>query len=285
MNQNVENNEYLQAMGIQQWVPRAGSSLCPVDFEQPAIDSNETQQNEVLAAKALSESDLQPQFESSKGDRSPNLEEQPLNEVTGLEYKSNDTVDSDAEQVTNLEQLRTLICNCHKCQIANERTNTVFGVGNPNADLMIIGEAPGADEDKQGEPFVGRAGQLLDKMLGAIGFSRNQVFIANILKCRPTNNRDPQKEEVANCIGYLNKQIELIKPKLILSVGRVSAQNLLGRETPISQLRGKPHEYGTSGIPLLATYHPAYLLRSPSEKAKAWDDLKFARFLLSQTEN
>ncbi|THB71014.1 MAG: uracil-DNA glycosylase [Gammaproteobacteria bacterium] len=188
------------------------------------------------------------------------------------------------QTITSLEQLRAHIPSCVKCSIAQERTNTVFGVGNPNADLMVVGEAPGKDEDLQGEPFVGRAGQLLDKMLAAIGLRRDQAFIANILKCRPTNNRDPQKDEIANCIGYLNKQIELIQPKVILSVGRVSAQSLLGSETPISRLRGKPHDYGEAKIPLIATYHPAYLLRSPAEKAKAWDDMKFVRFLLNQSE-
>jgi len=155
------------------------------------------------------------------------------------------------------------------------RTQTVFGTGDPRARLMVVGEAPGADEDARGEPFVGRAGQLLDAMLRATGLAREQVYIANILKCRPPRNRDPVAEEVLACSGYLNRQVELIAPELILAVGRVAAQNLLGVNTPIGRLRGGAlHRHPASGTPVLVTYHPAYLLRSPLEKRRAWDDLK-----------
>jgi uracil-DNA glycosylase family 4 len=140
----------------------------------------------------------------------------------------------------------------------------------------VIGEAPGKDEDQQGEPFVGRAGQLLNAMLQAIGLKREQVYIANILKCRPPNNRDPRPEEVVCCEPYLLRQIALIKPGIILAVGRISAQNLLQTDTPIGKLRGKVHRFRDTGIPLVATYHPAYLLRSPVEKRKAWQDLQLA---------
>ena len=153
----------------------------------------------------------------------------------------------------------------------------MFGVGDKNADWLVIGEAPGKDEDLQGEPFVGRAGQLLNAMLLAAGLQREQVYIANILKCRPPNNRDPRPEEVVRCEPYLLRQIALIQPKLILAVGRIAAQNLLKTETPIGKLRGKVHLLGNTGIPVIATYHPAYLLRSPQEKRKAWQDLHDGR--------
>jgi DNA polymerase len=141
---------------------------------------------------------------------------------------------------------------------------------------MVIGEAPGADEDLQGEPFVGRAGQLLTAMLKACGLERSQVFIANILKCRPPDNRDPDPLEVRACLPYLSRQIARVRPQLILAVGRIAAQNLLATDVPIGRLRGQVHRYGEFDTPLIATYHPAYLLRSPGEKRKAWDDLKFA---------
>jgi DNA polymerase len=152
----------------------------------------------------------------------------------------------------------------------------VFGVGDPAARWMIVGEAPGADEDRQGEPFVGRAGQLLNAMLQAAGQPRATVYIANVLKCRPPANRDPQPEEVRQCLPNLLRQIELVDPELILCVGRVAAQNLLGVDVPLAQLRGKVHRLGDAGRPVVVTYHPAYLLRSPGEKRKAWADLKFA---------
>ncbi len=178
------------------------------------------------------------------------------------------------------EQLQSAVADCMACALHQTRTQTVFGVGDPHARLMIIGEAPGADEDRQGEPFVGRAGQLLNAMLAAIGFQRDQVYIANIVKCRPPGNRDPHMEEAAACQPYLHRQIELIQPRLILSVGRVSAQNLLGTEESVGRLRGRVHRFDPAGIPLIVTYHPAYLLRRPQEKAKAWQDLQAAARVL-----
>jgi DNA polymerase len=147
----------------------------------------------------------------------------------------------------------------------------VFGVGNRQADVLVIGEAPGKDEDAQGEPFVGRAGQLLNAMLNAIDLKREQVFIANILKCRPPNNRDPSSEEAQNCSAYLQQQIALLQPKAIFVVGRIAAQNLLASELAIGKMRGQ--DYSFNGIPVIVTYHPAYLLRKPSEKRKSWQDL------------
>jgi uracil-DNA glycosylase len=169
---------------------------------------------------------------------------------------------------------RMEVAACTRCELHRTRTQTVFGVGSANADWMLIGEAPGADEDAQGEPFVGRAGKLLNNMLKAIGLERETVFIANILKCRPPKNRDPKPEEAAACGPYLNRQIEWIKPKIIVGLGRVAAQKLLSTEAPIGRLRGSVHRY--ENVPLVVTYHPAYLLRSPSEKRKAWEDLKLA---------
>jgi DNA polymerase len=179
------------------------------------------------------------------------------------------------------EALEQAVRSCQRCPLHQTRTQGVFGVGNRKATWLVIGEAPGADEDRQGEPFVGRAGQLLNSMLKAMGLAREEVFIANILKSRPPNNRDPRPEEVRECIPYLYRQIELIDPRLILCVGRIAAQTLLDTDTPIGKLRGKLHHLAPmqpSGKPrpMIVTYHPAYLLRSPAEKRKAWGDLVLA---------
>ena len=172
---------------------------------------------------------------------------------------------------------------CTSCGLHRGRTQTVFGVGKRDARLFVIGEAPGADEDRQGEPFVGRAGQLLNAMLRAIGLPRSDVYIANILKCRPPNNRDPEPGEAATCTPYLAQQIELVQPRVLLAVGRIAAQWLLQTDTPIGRLRGRVTSYGARNTPLVVTYHPAYLLRSPLEKAKAWTDLCLVKELLSQS--
>lgn len=182
------------------------------------------------------------------------------------------------EDVSTLDwdALRSSAMACQSCTLHAQRTQAVFGVGRENARLMVIGEAPGADEDRQGEPFVGRAGQLLNAMLSAIGFARGEVFIANIVKCRPPGNRDPHVEEAAACRGYLERQIALVRPQLILAVGRVSAQNLLGTDQAVGRLRGAIHRFEPGDVPLIVTYHPAYLLRKPQEKAKSWQDLQAA---------
>lgn len=176
-----------------------------------------------------------------------------------------------------LEAMRRTVAVCTKCELHRGRTQTVFGVGDPHAEWLIIGEAPGAEEDRQGEPFVGRAGQLLNAMLAGLGLRRESVYIANILKCRPPQNRDPRPEEVASCEPYLMRQIALVAPKVILAVGRIAGQNLLKTTTPIGRLRGRVFEYGDARCPLIVTYHPAYLLRSPREKQKAWQDLLLAK--------
>lgn len=179
------------------------------------------------------------------------------------------------------EDLETAVRECTACGLCASRTQTVFGVGDRRATWLVIGEAPGADEDRLGEPFVGRAGKLLNPMLLAVGLKREQVFIANVLKCRPPENRDPTPEEAALCRPFLNRQIALIRPRILLAVGRIAAQNLLATDVQIGKLRGRAHRFGPAGIPLVVTYHPAYLLRSPREKRKAWDDLRLARRTLN----
>ena len=172
-------------------------------------------------------------------------------------------------------QLKASVAGCIACPLHRERNKTVFGVGDEHAEWLFIGEGPGADEDVKGEPFVGQAGKLLDNMLAAIGLKRGQkVYIANVVKCRPPGNRNPEPLEARQCEPYLHRQIELIKPKLIVALGKVAAVNLLRREATIASLRGKVLEY--QGTPLIITYHPAYLLRSLPDKAKAWEDLCFA---------
>lgn len=179
---------------------------------------------------------------------------------------------SDATPRRTLPELREEIGDCQRCKLCSTRKNIVFGTGSPNAELMFVGEAPGADEDAQGEPFVGRAGQLLTKMIQAMGFSREEVYIANIIKCRPPENRNPQPDEIAACSPFLLKQIESIRPKVICALGTFSAQTLLETQQKISALRGKFHDY--HGVKLLPTFHPAYLLRNPNEKKTVWEDLK-----------
>ncbi|MEQ1438785.1 uracil-DNA glycosylase [Fontimonas sp. SYSU GA230001] len=182
--------------------------------------------------------------------------------------------------------LRAAVQDCRACKLCATRTQTVFGVGLQSAPLMVIGEGPGADEDAQGEPFVGRAGKLLDEMLASIGRARTEtrpehaVFIANVVKCRPPGNRDPESDEVEACRPYLDRQIELVEPRLIVALGRIAAQRLLSTDTPLSKLRGPLYHYGAAQTPVLVTYHPAYLLRSPREKAKSWEDLKRVHRLL-----
>lgn len=176
--------------------------------------------------------------------------------------------------------LREAVVNCRACTLCEGRRQTVFGVGNPRAHWMVVGEAPGEQEDRQGEPFVGKSGQLLDNMLRAIGLTRaeadaaQQVYIANTLKCRPPGNRNPEPAELAQCEPFLIRQVELVQPRIILAMGRFAVQSLLRSDEPIGRLRGRVHRY--QGVPLIVTYHPAYLLRNLADKAKAWDDLCLA---------
>ena len=179
-----------------------------------------------------------------------------------------------------LEVLRDDIGDCQRCKLAGTRTNIVYGVGNPNADLVFVGEAPGADEDARGEPFVGKAGQLLTKMIEAMGYRRQDVYICNVLKCRPPGNRNPEPDEVQSCEPFLKRQLAAIRPRMIVALGKFAVQCLLRDDSPISRLRGNFRSY--EGIPLMPTFHPAYLLRDPSKKKPAWEDLKSVNAALAR---
>jgi uracil-DNA glycosylase family 4 len=183
----------------------------------------------------------------------------------------------------SLDDLNELICTCVKCPLGHTRNSFVFGVGNPHADVVLVGEAPGAEEDAQGEPFVGRAGQLLNKILEAVKMTREEVYICNIIKCRPPENREPLPSEIETCLPYLWKQLDLIRPKIILCLGRVAAQVLLKTNDGLNKLRGKIFEY--QGSKVLVTYHPAALLRNPQWKRPAWEDMQFFKKLYDQVKS
>jgi DNA polymerase len=189
------------------------------------------------------------------------------------------TADHEAAGST-LDEIAVEISNCQRCQLHETRINTVPGVGMSPANWMFIGEAPGQNEDQQGLPFVGRAGQLLDAMIAALRMQRSDVFIANTLKCRPPGNRDPLPAEVTECEPFLHRQLAVVKPAVIVALGRISAQLLLKSSEPLGKLRGRVHQYGNTGIPLVATYHPAYLLRNPQQKSRAWKDLLLAQSIV-----
>lgn len=247
----AKRRNYLRAIGVDIWVPRAAA---PSDVP------------EVAAAEIVK---LAPVPERKVLVVAERIAPQTLQLAEPKPVAGPITVPTD------WAGLRAMVKDCARCKLCATRTQTVFGVGPESASLMVIGEGPGADEDAQGEPFVGRAGKLLDEMLAAIGRSRREnVFIANVVKCRPPGNRDPESDEVEACRPYLDQQIRLIKPRLIVGLGRIAAQRLLATDQPLSRLRGPMHRYGSDNIPLFITYHPAYLLRSPREKAKSWEDLK-----------
>ncbi len=196
-----------------------------------------------------------------------------------LNYNDSSKDNSHSSFSSNITSFENQINKCHKCDLGDSRTNFVFGVGDPDASLMLVGEAPGEKEDIEGEPFVGRAGKLLDKILIAIGRSRNKdVFICNVLKCRPPNNRDPLSTEVKECEPYLKHQINLIKPKLIVALGRIAGKTLLGVDNSLKSMRGEIHNY--YDIPLIVTYHPAALLRNPNWKPQAWKDFKWIKSII-----
>jgi len=195
----------------------------------------------------------------------------------------------DAVAAMDWDELERAVAGCTACGLCKTRTRTVFGVGHRTAQWMVIGEGPGAEEDLRGEPFVGQAGRLLDSILSAAGLGRAAsgragVYIANVVKCRPPGNRDPSASEAAECLPYLEQQIALLNPRIMLAVGRIAAQNLLRTDAPLTRLRRQVHAFGPSRLPLVVTYHPAYLLRTPTEKRKAWEDLKFAREVCARVE-
>jgi len=177
-----------------------------------------------------------------------------------------------AQPPAGLDGVREELGDCRRCSLAATRTQIVFGVGNPCADLVFVGEGPGREEDERGEPFVGEAGRLLDRIIVAMGLQRNDVYICNVVKCRPPGNRDPEPEEISACEPFLIRQLQAIQPKVIVALGKFAAQTLLQQQTPISRLRGKWHSY--QGIPLMPTFHPAYLLRTPQGKREVWEDMK-----------
>jgi len=260
---SANNLEYLKALEIDVWVPREA----PSDQQDVVAVNVESQSPQVIAAATTAST-----IGETESAYLPSETIEPEQKVTP----------SYGVSTFNWQELEQAVNNCSLCELAQSRTQTVFGVGNQKADLLIIGEAPGADEDRQGEPFVGKAGQLLNAMLKAIGFARNEVYIANILKCRPPNNRDPKADEAQLCASYLQRQIELIQPKLILALGRIAAQRLLDSSTTLARMRGQVFHLESNNTPVMVTYHPAYLLRSPAEKAKSWDDLKACkRFIVA----
>jgi len=289
---------YLDAMGIQLWERRDVTPGAEMDGQQgmgQGVEVSLEPGTLDLAPETSPQTAITPQPVAVS--TPPDAADDPipawLDEAPPLEAPLFDIVEGDFDEADFVTEsampaqpavaeldwaaLQQRVSDCAACpELVANRSQTVFGVGNPQAEWMVIGEAPGADEDQQGEPFVGKAGQLLNAMLNALGLQRQQVYIANVLKCRPPNNRDPKPEEAAACAAFLQRQIALVRPKVILVVGRIAAQNLLQVETPIGKLRGRVHRYG-GRIPLVVTYHPAYLLRSPSEKGKAWDDLCLAR--------
>lgn len=271
---------YLDAMGITVWRSNAFGAQ-----DKPCV--------KVVADQSEHQPDpLDQALERAIQAPAPELQDIPaVREEAPLSAQP--TITSPASTM-DWDQLQAAVSHCKQCDLCEGRQQTVFGDGVKTADLMIIGEGPGAEEDLRGLPFVGAAGKLLDAMLAAIDFSRSPgtgqqaAYIANIVKCRPPQNRDPRPAEAAACRGYLDRQIALLQPRLIMAVGRIAAQNLLGSSDKLGTLREGLHEYRCSdaipAIPVLVTYHPAYLLRTPSDKRKAWEDLKRARKLLADIE-
>jgi DNA polymerase len=242
---------YLKAMGIVQWRLRDRADL--------PVGAATAPSSQAMDQEPSRRTDAAPPEDLSGGRAAP-----AVRRAGGSE-----------ENIAQLdwEALEGAVAGCTQCELHRTRTQTVFGIGNRQAEWMFVGEAPGAEEDRRGEPFVGRAGKLLDAMLAAVGRKREEVFIANVLKCRPPNNRDPHGEEVMQCGAYLLRQIELVKPRLLIALGRFAAQSLLNTSRPIGKLRGEVFQHAASQTPLIVTYHPAYLLRNPLDKRKAWQDL------------
>jgi len=251
--------QVLAALGVQSWAVRG--------LDAPDATSS--------GAECIETTALDPVKPASQTGGAALLESQPMQAPAGAPGPVPPHQPAVLEVPADWEALRAAVAACEACKLCATRTHTVFGVGPKPAPLMVIGEGPGAEEDLRGEPFVGRAGKLLDEMLGSIGYSRERdVFIANVVKCRPPGNRDPEAEEVDACRPFLDAQIRAVKPRLIVALGRVASQRLLDSTAPLSRMRGQSYTYGENATPVLVTYHPAYLLRSPAEKRKSWADLK-----------
>ena len=256
----------LQEMGIRLWLPPAAESVDDVAEEVTASpEPTPPPPAAKVAAPAVRVAPVPAPQPAAAGGQGP----RPVG-VAQMDWAA----------------LRTAVAGCTACGLCRGRQNTVFGVGNERAHWMLVGEAPGQQEDLQGEPFVGKAGQLLDNMLRAVGLLRaeappeQQVFIANVLKCRPPGNRNPEPAEVAQCEPFLKRQVALVQPRIILAMGRFAVQSLLQTQDPIGRLRGRVHTY--EGVPLIVTYHPAYLLRNPLDKARSWEDLCLAREVMQR---
>ena len=241
----------LEAMRIERYVARADSPLyvAPTQAEDPPVQPPTAHTAKPIVSPTSTSSGARPSGRLPVAD-----------DVGALDWAA----------------LEARVADCRRCALAAGRRQTVFGVGDRAARWFVVGEAPGVEEDVKGEPFVGAAGQMLDAMMTAVGQPRERLYISNVAKCHPPGNRDPSAEEAGACLPYLRRQIALVAPSLVLCVGRIAAQNLLGVDKPLGQLRGKVHRLVPDGVPVVVTYHPAYLLRSPLEKRKAWADLKFA---------
>jgi DNA polymerase len=248
----IRRRQYLDAMGVQVWESRVRPAA-PEHGQAPAAGSPQARAPQPAIAGP-----------------SPGV----MPDITGQAHAE---LAADVQHM-GWESLAQAVQTCRGCSLHTTRNQTVFGTGNRQAQWLFVGEAPGADEDRQGEPFVGRAGQLLNAMLHALGLTREAVYIANVLKCRPPENRDPRPEEAGQCEPYLVRQIQLIRPRVIVALGRHAAHSLLKSDASLASLRGRAHQY--HGIPLVVTYHPAYLLRTPGDKRKAWQDLRLAHSIL-----
>lgn len=263
---NPAQLKYLHAIGIPVWVSREL-------VVEKAADRHETEEGALCPDSASSIiNDLDHDKTTSVPERRTPLGHQPLT-------NNNKKIDCSNMDWIVLEQT---VSTCQRCNLHETRTQTVFGNGHQQASWMIIGEAPGSEEDQHGQVFIGQAGQLLTNMLAAIGLNRADVYISNVLKCRPLNNRTPESEETISCHDYLQRQIELISPDMVLILGRVAGQHLLQSQEPLARLRGKVHKLPGSDIPVVVTYHPAYLLQKTDDKRKAWEDLKLAKSVFAK---
>ncbi len=294
---------YLNAMGIPVWVSR--DAVDPAIFDVKAVKNTQQQQNTAQSTPTIQiptqNNPTYQQLQTPPSHTSPppafstenlfNEIDQATPQVRQPQSASSiaDSLQAKIETTklidcTNFDwqQLQQAVTDCQQCELYNKRTQVVFGEGAQNPSWMIIGDAPKEEEDTQGKPFMDRSGVLLNNMLTAIGLDRPAVYLANTLKCRPPNNRDPKKAESKACYGYLKRQIELVNPSLILIVGRIAAQHLLQTKDPLAQLRGRRHTIAEFNIPVVVTYHPAYLLRQPRDKYKSWQDLKLAQSILAE---
>ncbi len=306
--QKLSKNQYLKLIGIDQWDLRESTQASvvadaaendveivaekPLDQrsdQTPDLNLNQETSKQTTAQSTISQSTKAQSAKAQPTEIQP-TKIQPANEVKiALSHKENEVADPnlkviDLEKVSTLQQLNEIISTCSQCEIYQNRTGAKFGVGDDQADLMIINISSDHNGYEQGGRGVSKTDQLLDNLLRSINLKRNQVFITNIVHCPPEDQNKPKTSEAKSCISFVKKQIELIQPKVILTLGESATQNLLGCDIPLIKLRGQLHDYGSGSIPLIATFHPEYLLRSSTDKAKLWDDIKFVRFLLSQSD-